>query len=129
MRFLLSISFLLIMFVGISQKPLKKKYRGNYVGSIPSYSVFVGEQPLIISKTDISIFLDKTTITMQVGKISYEGLLYWSIENNEIIINARIEGLSVPEKISVDLKTKEMVRIGRSPQPNSKLLKVKKSKK
>ena len=122
-------SFLLVASFCYCQKSLKKKYRGTYEGEIPSYQVFNGDSPLEIAKTSISVELNKANIALKIGKLSYEGNLSINSTETEIIILAPIEGLSIPEKITLNKKTKEMIRFGRSPQPNAKLIKVKKSKK
>jgi hypothetical protein len=121
--------FLLVASFCYSQKSLKKKYRGTYEGEIPSYQVFNGDSPLEIAKTSISVELNKANIALKIGKLSYEGNFSINSTETEFIILASIEGLSIPEKITLNKKTKEMIRFGRSPQPNAKLIKVKKSKK
>ena len=122
-------SFLLVASFCYSQKSLKKKYRGTYTGEIPSYQVFNGDSPLEIAKTSISVELNKANIALKIGKLSYEGNFSINSTETEFIILASIEGLSIPEKITLNKKTKEMIRFGRSPQPNARLIKAKKSKK
>lgn len=121
--------FLLVASFCYSQKSLKKKYRGTYEGEIPSYLVFNGNSPLEIAKTSISVELSKSKVSMKIGKLSYDGNLSMNSTETEIIILSSIEGLSIPEKITLNKKTKEMIRFGRSPQPNARLIKAKKSKK
>ncbi len=121
--------FLLVASFCYSQKSLKKKYRGTYAGEIPSYQVFNGDSPLEIAKTSISVELSKDNIALKIGKLSYDGNFSINSTETEFIILASIEGLSIPEKITLNKKTKEMIRFGRSPQPNARLIKAKKSKK
>ncbi|MFM8242071.1 MAG: hypothetical protein ACKN86_04650 [Crocinitomicaceae bacterium] len=121
--------FLLVATFCCSQKSIKKKFRGTYEGEIPSYQVFNGNSPLEIAKTSISVELSKSKISMKIGKLSYEGNLSLNSTETEIIILASIEGLSIPEKITLNKKNKDMIRFGRSPQPNARLTKVKRSKK
>ena len=129
MRIWFICSFLLVATFCYSQKSLKKKYRGNYEGEIPSYQVFNGNSPLEIAKTSISVELSKSKVSMKIGKLSYDGNLSMNSTETEIIILSSIEGLSIPEKITLNKKTKEMIRFGRSPQPNARLIKAKRSKK
>lgn len=129
MRIWFICSFLLVATFCYSQKSLKKKYRGTYEGEIPSYQVFNGNSPLEIAKTSISVELSKSKVSMKIGKLSYDGNLSMNSTETEIIILSSIEGLSIPEKITLNKKTKEMIRFGRSPQPNAKLIKAKRSKK
>jgi len=129
MRIWFICSFLLVATFCYSQKSLKKKYRGTYEGEIPSYQVFNGNSPLEIAKTSISVELSKSKVSMKIGKLSYDGNLSMNSTETEIIILSSIEGLSIPEKITLNKKTKEMIRFGRSPQPNARLIKAKRSKK
>jgi hypothetical protein len=129
MRIVFLSAVLFLGFFGHGQKPIKKKFRGLYQGEIPSYNVFNGENLWEISASVITIELSKSNITMKIGKLTYAGEYTWTLVNNEILISSKLEGLTIPEKITIDNKSKEMTRFGRSPQPNAQLTKAKKSKK
>ena len=128
MRILMLYLFVGTLYIGHAQKPLKKKYSGVYEGEIPEYSIFNGDESMKISKSTISISLTKETISVKIGKLTYGGTYTWKIENKEIIILSTLDALTISEKMTIDVKSKEMIRFGRSPQPNSRLLKVKKLK-
>ena len=126
MKFILSIIFI-IPFLSISQNILKKKYYGNYLGSIPAYKMEDGKMIVEVDSVSIQIeFLKDGAVNYTIGNTKDHGT--YNVEfttDNFILISAKLENQKAEEKIKLYLKDKHLEREGIYPQPEGRLLKLK----
>jgi hypothetical protein len=126
-RWLFLILFLIVYAHSYAQKPLKKKYLGKYQGVIGSYKINTGSQFIDVAETTVSVDLQKNDLIFKIGRNSMT--TPYSSEKKDkksYLIRFTRDVDQTPEVLVLNKKTKEIVREGVSPQPNSKLLKVKK---
>ena len=102
-----------------AQKPLPKKFRKTYTGTIPSYYIHGGNQLLEVGETDIEVSFSKTTIELKVGGQQYSGTYSSTRKKSIYKIDTEMENLHVNELLELNKKTKVLVRRGISPQPNA----------
>ena len=126
MKFILSIIFI-IPFLSISQNHLKKKYCGNYSGSIPAYKMEDGKTIVEVDSVSIQIeFLNDGTVNYTIGNTKDHGT--YNVEftaDSFILISAKLENQKAEEKIKLYLKDKHLEREGIYPQPEGRLVKLK----
>jgi hypothetical protein len=123
--------FFLVLFVccvnAHAQKPIKKKILGTYQGKIEAYKINTGAQFIDVAETPISVDLRKTDLIFQIGRNTMKTDYTWKKQDKNIYLIRFIRDVDqTPEVLILNKKTKEILREGVSPQPNSKLLKVKK---
>ncbi len=126
MKFILSIIFI-IPFLSISQNILKKKYCGNYLGSIPAYKMEDGKMIVEVDSVSIQIeFLKDGTVNYTIGNTKDHGT--YNVEfttDSFILISAKLENQKADEKMKLYLKDKHLEREGIYPQPEGRLVKLK----
>jgi len=102
-----------------AQKPLPRKFRKTFTGTIPSYYIHGGNQLLEVGETDIEVSFSKTTIELKVGGQQYSGTYSSTRKKSIYKIDTEMENLHVNELLELNKKTKVLVRRGISPQPNA----------
>lgn len=128
MRKMLVLILLVTPLIGFSQKKvnLKKKYFGQYKGTIPAYNIDAGEEILRVSESLIFINLAKDEISVTVGnnklygtyKVMFAAKTYY-------LLDAKIDGQLATERIMVYKRGKKIARDGMYPQPVCELKKYK----
>lgn len=126
MKFIITFVFL-IPLLTFGQHKLKKKYFGNYLGSIPAYKMDDGSSLVEVDSVSIQIeFLNDGTTNFTIGNIKDTGKYKVEFSNETfILITAQLTTLKAEEKIKLFLKDKHLEREGIYPQPSALLYKLK----
>ena len=104
---------------------LKKKYLKVYEGTIPSYSINLGEEIVKVNSEILKATLKKDSLYVLVGKVKYSGTYkVEKITKKEYKITGAMEETGIPALFFLDLKNKTLVRKGVFPQPEALLQKV-----
>ncbi len=121
--FLFATSFTFIAF-GQTVK-LKKKYLKAYDGTLPSYSINLGEEIVKVNSEYLRVTLKKDSLFVLVGKVKYGGTYkVEKISKKEYKITGAMEETGIPALFFLDLKNKTLLRKGVFPQPEAMLQKV-----
>ena len=129
-------SLVLLLFLGLSTSQLeaqtvriKRKFCKTYQGEIPAYRVQLGEEIVEIPSCKLELTLTKDSIIMQLGKLSMRNTYQLEKTDNpkEILILVARDNSDIPERMILQTKEKVIIRKGIFPQPEVKLIKVKKS--
>lgn len=119
MKQLLLIAVLVLPFGAMTQH-VKKKYLGAYSGTIPGYTLLVGNATVSVSPAKISVLLGEDfTLTQVIGNDQQSGS--WSIASQDktmYTIEVRFEQQQLLERFILDKKTKSLRREGFFPQPS-----------
>lgn len=115
-----------ILFVSLSwsQKEisLKRKYFGKYKGIVSSYTYKEANKLIEVSETTIYVDLFKEEIRIKIGANEMTGSYVVMFEANDYyLVDAKMEGSIVTERIIVYKKGKRIGRDGIYPQPVSEL--------
>lgn len=106
---------------------LKRKYQGNYVGTIPAYKVESSQHIMNVSASDISILIGKEQVQVTVGGNTLYGTYEVMFEAKKYyLLDVTIEGQLATERIMVYKAGKRLSRDGMYPQPVTELKKQKK---
>ncbi len=116
-----------ILFVSLSwsQKEisLKRKYFGKYKGIVSSYTYKEANKLIEVSETTIYVDLFKEEIRIKIGANEMKGSYVVMFEANDYyLVDAKMEGSIVTERIIVYKKGKRIGRDGIYPQPVSELM-------
>lgn len=99
---------------------LKKKYLKAYEGTVPSYSINLGEEIVKVNSENIKVTLKKDSLFVLVGKVNYGGTYkVEKITKKEYKITGTMEETGIPALFFLDLKNKTLLRKGVFPQPES----------
>jgi len=129
-------SLVLLLFLGLTAYQLeaqtvriKRKFCKTYQGEIPAYRVQLGEEMVEIPSCKLELTLTKDSIIMQLGKLSMRNTYQLEKTDNpkEILILVARDNSDIPERMILQTKEKVIIRKGIFPQPEVKLIKVKKS--
>ena len=121
--FLFASTFVFVAF-GQTVK-LKKKYLKAYDGTIPSYSINLGEEIVKVNSEYLKVTLKKDSLFVLVGKVNYGGTYkVEKITKKEYKITGAMEETGIPALFFLDLKKKTLLRKGVFPQPEAFLQKV-----
>lgn len=126
MRWLLIIVIVGLPLAGFSQKKveLKKKYFGNYKGTVSSYEIDTGTELLKVTESAIYITIAENEISVTVGKNKLYGKYTVMFEaDSYYLLDAIIDGQLATERIMVYKRGKKIARDGMYPQPVSELKK------
>lgn len=116
--FLFATSFAFVAF-GQSVK-LKKKYLKAYDGTLPSYSINLGEEIVKVNSEILRVTLKKDSLFVLVGKVKYGGTYKAEkITKKEYKITGAMEETGIPALFFLDLKNKTLLRKGVFPQPEA----------
>ncbi len=103
----------------------KKKYLKAYDGTIPSYSINLGEEIVKVNSEYLKVTLKKDSLFVLVGKVKYGGTYkVEKITKKEYKITGAMEETGIPALFFLDLKNKTLLRKGVFPQPEAILQKV-----
>ena len=102
---------------------LKKKYLKAYDGTLPSYSINLGEEIVKVNSEYLKVTLKKDSLFVLVGKVKYGGTYkVEKITKKEYKITGAMEETGIPALFFLDLKNKTLLRKGVFPQPESLLI-------
>jgi len=102
---------------------LKKKYLKAYDGTLPSYSINLGEEIVKVNAEYLKVTLKKDSLFVLVGKVKYVGTYkVEKITKKEYKITGAMEETGIPALFFLDLKNKTLLRKGVFPQPESLLI-------
>jgi hypothetical protein len=111
----------------VAQKPLKKRFCGEYRGQIGAYKLNTGSQLIDVASTDISVKLRKTDLDFTIGRNEMTVLYTWEKKDKTtLILTFKRTVDESPETLFLYKKTKSIMRVGIFPQPNAQLTKKKK---
>lgn len=126
MRGLSLIILFALPLAAFSQKKveLKKKYFGNYKGTVSSYEIDTGTELLKVSESAIYITIAEDEISVSVGKNKLYGKYIVMFEaDTYYLLDAQINGQLATERIMVYKRGKKIARDGMYPQPVTELKK------
>lgn len=126
MRWMLIIVLVGLPLAGFSQKKveLKKKYFGNYKGTVSSYEIDTGTELLKVTESAIYITIAENEISVTVGKNKLYGKYTVMFEaDSYYLLDAIIDGQLATERIMVYKRGKKIARDGMYPQPVTELKK------
>lgn len=119
--------FLLASFAVVAQKPLKKRFCGEYTGQIGAYKLNTGSQLIDVSATDISVKIKKTELDFTIGRNEMTVPYAWEKKDKNTIQLTFVRTVDqAPETLFLNRKSKTIKRIGIFPQPDVLLSKQKK---
>lgn len=119
--------FLWASFSVVAQKPLKKRFYGEYTGQIGAYKLNTGSQLIDVASTDVSVKLRKTDLNFTIGRNEMTVHYTWEKrDKTTLILTFKRAVDESPETLFLDKKTKSITRLGLFPQPNAQLTKKKK---
>ncbi len=133
MKWIITFVFLFVIVVDSSAQSLrlKRKYCKEYQGEIPQYSALLGQEMVDILPSKIELNLKKDSLYLSIGTSHYNGS--YSAEKllnpDEIILVMERENTEIEERFILNLPNKNIVRKGVFPQPDTYLIRVKKSRK
>ena len=101
---------------------LKKKYLKVYDGTLPSYSINLGEEVVKVNSEYLKVTMKKDSLFVLVGKVKYGGTYkVEKITKKEYKITGAMEETGIPALFFLDLKNKTLLRKGVFPQPEALL--------
>jgi len=101
---------------------LKKKYLKVYDGTLPAYSINLGEEIVNVNSEYLKVTMKKDSLFVLVGKIKYAGTYkVEKITKKEYKITGAMEETGIPALFFLDLKKKTLLRKGVFPQPEALL--------
>lgn len=118
--------FVLLFWIGISfsqtQQPIriKTKFLGQYKGSIPAYTVNLGDRNQEVKEAAIQFEMGKNdTATETIDNVEKEGeVKYFKIEkSDDILIVFSVEGYAFPIRYRLNPKNSTLKREGFGIQP------------
>lgn len=109
---------------------VKRKYCKTYQGEIPKYSAMLGQEIVEIASMQIDINLKKDSLYITIGSSRISGLYtaQRSANPDEIVLIIPRENSGIEERIILNTAKKMVIRKGIFPQPDVRLMRVKKSK-
>ena len=122
-KMVLSLLFLMPLAL-LAQKEitLKKRYLGNYVGTIPAYKMDAGAEVLEVTSSKIYIKLKKDSIELTIGNRLLLGTYEVMFEAKKYyLLDATMENQFANERIMVYKRGKKISRDGLFPQPFAEL--------
>jgi len=111
----------IISFTQTNAQGLKRKYRGVYQGEIPTYELHFGDQQITVAPSNISIFLDKDSVYIEVGTYNYASTYSVINLSDKFEITVSRPNSGIPELLVLEKKTREIYRQGLYPQPDALL--------
>jgi hypothetical protein len=120
MRLLILLLMTCFSFGVYSQKDLKlkKKYLGNYKGTIPSYQLDASPSIIDVSESSIYITITADDIEITIGNRALKGVYEVLFEaDSYYLLDATMENQLATERIMVYKRGKHLSRDGMFPQP------------
>jgi hypothetical protein len=116
---------LLVLPLGVMAQSVKKKYLGMYSGTIPAYTMVVGETTVTVASSTIRVLIaENFSCTQVIGNDQQSGK--WKVvtqDKTSYTLEVRLENQQLLERFIIDKKTKSLQREGFFPQPDVVLLK------
>jgi hypothetical protein len=129
MRYVLVIAvFFLSGLIVTAQKELKlsKKYLGDYKGVIPAYILPTSGGEARVNETSIEVTINESTIEVVIGQLRRKDNYVILFESKGyFLLECKVEGQPVAERIVVYKRGKKIGRDGLYPQPTAILFKQK----
>jgi hypothetical protein len=133
MKWIITFVFLFVVLFDSSAQSLrlKRKYCKEYQGEMPKYSALIGQEIVEISPSKIELNLHKDSLYLTIGRSYYNGnySVEKSLNPDEIILVMERKNSEIEERFILNLPNKTIVRKGIFPQPDTPLIRVKKSSK
>lgn len=102
-------------------KPIKRKYRGIYIGQIPTYEVKLGTTNYQVSAALMKVSLDRDSIYLEIGTYRYAAPYNLEQSKETLTLTSNRENSGIIEQLTLDPKTKTLIRKGLYPQPDATL--------
>jgi len=133
MKWIITFVFLFVLVMDSSAQSLrlKRKYCKEYQGETPQYSAILGQEIVEILPSKIELNLKKDSVYLTIETSQYNGSYSAtkSISSDEIILVMERKNTEIEERFILNLPNKTIVRKGVFPQPDTYLVRVKKSRK
>ena len=109
---------------------VKRKYCKTYQGEIPKYSAMLGQEMVEVSSMQIDIQVKKDSLYLSIGNVRISGVYtaQKSTSPDEVVLTLPRENSGIEERIILNTANKMVLRKGIFPQPDVRLMRVKKSK-
>ena len=110
-----------ISFTQLNAQALKRKYRGIYVGQIGAYEVKMGTSTYIVNASEMKAFVDRDSIILEIGSYRYAAPYNLEQSKETLTLTSNRENSGIIEQLTLDPKTKTLIRKGLYPQPDATL--------
>ena len=109
---------------------VKRKYCKTYQGEIPKYSAMLGQEMVEVSSMQIDVQVKKDSLYLSIGNVRISGVYtaQKSTSPDEVVLTLPRENSGIEERIILNTANKMVLRKGIFPQPDVRLMRVKKSK-
>lgn len=102
-------------------KPIKRKYRGIYTGQIPTYEVKMGTSTYVVNASEMKAFVYRDSIILEIGSYRYAAPYNLEQSKETLTLTSIRENSGIVEQLTLDPKTKTLIRKGLYPQPDATL--------
>jgi hypothetical protein len=110
-----------ISFTQLNAQALKRKYRGIYVGQIGAYEVKMGTSTYVVDASEMKAYVDRDSIILEIGSYRYAAPYNLEQSKETLTLTAIRENSGIIEQLTLDPKTKTIIRKGLYPQPDAVL--------
>ena len=118
---LILLVFTISMSVFGQSKPIKRKYRGIYTGQIPTYEVKMGTSTYVVNASEMKAFVYRDSIILEIGSYRYAAPYNLEQSKETLTLTSIRENSGIIEQLTLDPKTKTLIRKGLYPQPDATL--------
>ena len=118
---LILLVFTISMSVFGQSKPIKRKYRGIYTGQIPTYEVKMGTSTYVVNASEMKAFVYRDSIILEIGSYRYAAPYNLEQSKETLTLTSNRENSGIIEQLTLDPKTKTLIRKGLYPQPDATL--------
>lgn len=118
---LILLVFTISMSVFGQSKPIKRKYRGIYTGQIPTYEVKMGTSTYVVNASEMKAYVDRDSIILEIGSYRYAAPYNLERSKETLTLTSIRENSGIVEQLTLDPKTKTLIRKGLYPQPDATL--------
>lgn len=118
---LILLVFTISMSVFGQSKPIKRKYRGIYTGQIPTYEVKMGTSTYVVNASEMKAFVYRDSIILEIGSYRYAAPYNLEQSKETLTLTSIRENSGIVEQLTLDPKTKTLIRKGLYPQPDATL--------
>lgn len=108
-----------ISFTQLNAQALKRKYRGIYIGQIPTYEVKMGTSTYVVNASELKAYVDRDSIIIEIGSYRYAAPYNLEQSKETLTLTSIRENSGILEQLILDPKTKTMIRKGLYPQPDA----------
>ena len=128
-KYILLFLFIVPMLASAQQSKLKRRYLGDYSGTISGYEIVSGEEIFSVSSSEIQITIEKTQVKVTVEGNVVSGAYAIKFEADKYYLLAiTVEGQLITELVKVYKHGKRLSREGIYPQPDVELNKEKRKR-